>query len=320
MLILGVKSSCSLARALRNNGCRPHPFTIALKNRIFGSKNQPRTNFFRLNGPSITRIGPERARIPRELRGLWEKRELLVLLLRRDLLARYAHTWAGWGWAVFKPLLQLAVYTFVFGFVLQQSVEGRPFVLFLFAGLIPWLVFVEIAQSAGRALESEGELIKKMNVPRLLLPVWKSVLPLIDLGIYLVLFFLLSLALGNPPTWRALLLPVCAVGTWGLGLAVSLWLNYWYAVRRDAYHLAQNVLGFGLWSAPIFYGIHQIPHPFDGAMAVHPLGALVQSYRFALCGDPIPGAYLLGAAVALAIGAGGIWAYVKNQHLFSENC
>jgi lipopolysaccharide transport system permease protein len=273
-----------------------------------------------LSSPTLTRIGPERARIPRELTSLWEKRELIALLLRRDLRTRYAQTWGGWAWAVFKPLLQLAVYTFVFGFVLRQRVEGQPFVLFLFAGLIPWFVFLEIAQHAGRALETEGDLIKKINVPRLMLPIWKSVLPLIDLAIYLLLFVGLSLLYGQWPTWKLLLLPLCAAGTWGLGLAAALWLNYWFATRRDAYHLAQNLLGFGLWAAPIFYGFHQIPFPFDAAMAVNPLGALVQAYRFALCGEAFPPACWWGAAMAVAVGAGGLWVYVKNQHLFAENC
>lgn len=269
--------------------------------------------------PHITEISPDRARIPQELRRLGESRELLTLLLRRDFQSRYANTWGGWAWALFKPAIQLAVYSFVFGYILQQHAEGTPYVLFLFAGLIPWFVFSEIVNTSGKALEMEGDLIKKMRITRLLLPFWKSIPPLIDLGIYLFLFGLLALVLGQPPTWKILFLPFALAFNWGLGFAVSLWLNYWFAMRRDYYHLANNILGFGLWISPIFYGIRQIPPPFDWAMAANPFGAMVQVYRFALCAEHFPPAYLLGLGVAALLALGGLWSFVKNQHLFAEN-
>ena len=73
----------------------------------------------------------------KRLREVYNYREMIFMLVRRDLRVRYKRSVLGFAWTFINPLLQLLVYTLVFSVVMRAGVD--KYYLFLFVALIPWI-------------------------------------------------------------------------------------------------------------------------------------------------------------------------------------
>jgi lipopolysaccharide transport system permease protein len=125
-----------------------------------------------LNGTSDYEviIEPKRGWMRLELRELWEYRDLLMLLLRRDLLARYQQTLLGPLWHLLQPVLTMAVFVIIFTRVAGISTGGVPAPLFYLSGLLAWNYFAQnITTASGTFLNNQG-LFSKVWFPRLVVP------------------------------------------------------------------------------------------------------------------------------------------------------
>ena len=89
----------------------------------------------------ITVIEPATGWPTLNLSDVWRYRDLLVLLIWRDISARYRQSVVGYGWAIIRPVLSMLIFTFVFSYVAKISTDGVPYALFAFTGLLPWLYF-----------------------------------------------------------------------------------------------------------------------------------------------------------------------------------
>jgi len=108
-------------------------------------------------------------------RNLWDRRELLLGLVKRDFELRYKGSVAGWIWGVVHPIVLLVSYTFVFSVCLKQSPGPgevtQNFPLFLFAGMLPWLLFSETLQRSSTSLIEQSTLITKTVFPSEMVPI-----------------------------------------------------------------------------------------------------------------------------------------------------
>src|SRR3954463_15152703 len=109
------------------------------------------------------------------LQNLVERRSLLFQLVRRDFEQRFIGSAIGWIWAIIHPLVLLLSWTFVFQFCLGQKVppgeETTNYPLFLFAGMLPWLLFSETVQRSASSLLDQANLITKTVFPSEMIPV-----------------------------------------------------------------------------------------------------------------------------------------------------
>lgn len=103
------------------------------------------------------------------LKEIWAYRQMIVGLVRRDLRGRYKGSVLGFLWTFINPLLQLLVYTLVFGVLFKSSTES--FYLFLFVALIPWLFFSTSITSGCNAVLDQKGLVTKVTFPREILPI-----------------------------------------------------------------------------------------------------------------------------------------------------
>src|ERR1700729_2857457 len=100
-------------------------------------------------------------------RDLWRYRELFFFLAWRDLLVRYKQTAVGISWSLIRPLLTMAILTFVFGKLSKMPAGGVPYPLLVFCGMLPWLFFSLSLTEAGNSLISNSGMISKVYFPRL---------------------------------------------------------------------------------------------------------------------------------------------------------
>lgn len=131
----------------------------------------------------VTVIVPEEGWVSLDLGELWRYRDLLMLLAWRDIAARYRQSVIGYGWAVLKPVLSMAIFTFIFSRVAKIPSDGSPYPLFAFTGMLPWLYFSNTLSASTTSVVTSSNMLTKVYFPRMVLPVSSVVIGLVEFGI-----------------------------------------------------------------------------------------------------------------------------------------
>jgi ABC-type polysaccharide/polyol phosphate export permease len=228
---------------------------------------------------------------------------LLRELVKRDLNARFTGSALGLTWAVLQPLSLVALYWFVFSFMIpggRARGSGDAYIYFLIAGLIPWLGLNEGLIRSTTAIIDNAPIIRRVPLRSELLVVVPNVSALIFEGVGLGIF-LIAIAFNGMPLGSLWLLPVALVVQLTLQLGVGLFLSALYVFFRD---LAQ-VIAFAL--SVVFY-LSPILYPVGGRFEIfffwNPLTALLGLFRSALLAAPLPDA---GSIVFLLIATAAVF-------------
>ena len=187
------------------------------------------------------------------LREVLERRHLLAMLVRKELRVRYRASVLGLGWSYVKPAVQFAVYFVGIGLVLRQSAIG-DYAIYLFGGLVVVTTLSEAVGNATRSVVVNGELLRKIFLPRELFPVSSVCVAAVHLVPQLLVLVVAALACGWRPDAVGLLalvtgLALVAVLSLGLGLLLSA-LNVLY---RDLENVVDLVLTVIVWTSPVLY-------------------------------------------------------------------
>ena len=248
----------------------------------------------------VTVIQPPRGWELLDLRELWAYRELLWVLVARDVRVRYKQTVLGAGWAVLRPLLAMAVFTVVFGRLAKLPSEGAPYPLFVLAGLLPWTFFSTAVTAAAESLVGTQGMISKIYFPRLIIPLSTLGVALVDSGVGLGVLAAMSLwygvvpgaaMLALPATLLLLLLATVAVGT----LLAALTASY-----RDVRHLAPFLMQVWLYATPVVYSASLVPQRWRWLLYLNPVAGPVDGFRAAFLGRRLD---LLGMGTSFAVSA-----------------
>lgn len=255
---------------------------------------------------------------------LGSSRSLLRNLVIRDLKSRYVGSVGGFFWSVIHPVVLLICYHFVFAIVLAQrfSLEAygtENFALYLFSGILPWLMFSDTVLRNCTAVTENANLVTKTVIPSEVLPmalmISNLVHHLIGLGI-LGTILLVSGALDFD-VWRLLLyLPVLIAFSQGLGWLVAS-LNVFF---RDTGPVLSVVMIFWFWFTPVFYPEALVPGNFRVALALNPMSIVLAGYRSAfleLPPPPIPSVAVLMAWAAAAF-LGGALFFRQSKAAFAD--
>jgi ABC-2 type transport system permease protein len=188
------------------------------------------------------------------IREILSHREMLGLLVRRDLKARYKDSALGLVWALVRPLTQLAIYYIVIGKFLQAERGIPDFAIYVFTGLTAYGLFSEIVSGGTSSIVGNAGLIKKIYLPREVFPLASVGSALFNFGIQLIILLGATIALGHPPLTREIIyaLPSLAVLLiWGTAFALLLSAANVYL--RDIQYLVEVILLLLLWASPIVY-------------------------------------------------------------------
>jgi len=248
------------------------------------------------------------------LRNLVERRSLLFQLVRRDFQQRFVGSAVGWIWGVIQPLVLLASWTFVFSVCLKQKMPAGEvtdnYPLFLFAGMLPWLLFSETVQRSTSSLLDQASLITKTVFPAEIVPV--SIF-LSSLMSHLIALGLAVAAVGiwlNHISPGLMLLPLymLLLGMFAVGFGWILASLQVYL--RDTAQVLTVILTFWFWLTPIFITEQQFPAQLRFLLAGNPLAYLVRAYRQLLLSGRWPSLDELGIMTAFALAmfvAGGLF-------------
>ncbi|MFJ3391461.1 ABC transporter permease [Leifsonia aquatica] len=192
----------------------------------------------------------------RSIADVWAHRELLGLLVKRELKARYKDSSLGIVWSLFRPLAQLLIYYFAIGQVLGAARATPDFAIFVFIGLTMWGLFAEIVTGSTTAILANAGLVKKVYLPREIFPLSAIGGALFNFLVQLVVLAIAIVLLASVPfAWNTnlLLAPLAVVTLVVFATAIGLFLSAVNVYLRDTQHLIEIAIVILFWASPIVY-------------------------------------------------------------------
>ena len=222
-----------------------------------------------------------------DLHEFWLDRELLFFLTLRDIKVRYKQTLLGVLWVLFQPLLTTVVFTVFLGILIRVPSEGTPYVLFTYAGLLPWTFFSAAISSSSNSLVNNAHLITKIYFPRSILPVSSVAARLLDFAIAFSVLVCLMTYYRVALTWAILLLPVLVALITLLALGVGMLSSAINVKYRDVGVLIPVLLQLWMYASPVVYPVGLVPAGWQRVYELNPLVGLIGNFRAAALGGPI---------------------------------
>lgn len=229
-------------------------------------------------------IRPVRGWAGLDLRELWAYRDLLWILAARDVKLRYKQTALGVAWVLLQPLITALIFTVIFGVFAKLPSNGQPYVLLVFAGLLPWNLFSQSLQRAGNSLVGNSALISKVYFPRMLVPLASNGAILIDFIISFAVFTVLMWIYGVTPTVRVLALPAFLAIALAAAIGASLWLSGLNVYYRDFMFALPFVIQAWTYASPVAYGVGIVPERWRWLFSLNPAVGFIEGFRWALLG------------------------------------
>lgn len=240
------------------------------------------------------------------LRNLIEKRGLLYQLVRRDFEQRFVGSVIGWIWGLIHPLVLLVSWWFVFQVCMGQKLPAtevtQNYPLFLFAGMLPWLLFSDTVQRSASSVLEQANLITKTVFPAEMIPISVFLSTLVSHLMGLALMIGAAAVILNQISIFVFLLPVymLVIGLFAVGLG---WIvASVHVFLRDTAQLMSVILTFWFWLTPILITEQSFPSWARFLLTVNPLFYTVRSYRTLLLSSRAP--ELRDLAIAAAYGCG----------------
>lgn len=240
-------------------------------------------------------------------------RDLIVVLVGRNIKSQYKNSVLGIAWSLLNPLLQLLVFTFLFRKVI--SLEIPNYGTFAFAGLLCWSWFQLSLLQATSAVTSNRELVRRPGFPAAILPVITILTNLMNLLLALPLLVLFVILGGGHITTHLLELPVIMTVQFTLMLSFAYLLATANVTFRDMEHIASFALQLLFWLTPVFYLASRVPSQYRAIYDLNPMQHIIDGYRDVLLFGKSPN---YAALSAVAICAVALLAF--SYKLFAHRC
>lgn len=237
----------------------------------------------------------------------WQKRDLVLQLVKREVLGRYRGSMLGVGWSLVHPIVMLVIYTFVFGFVFRIRWEGGigdnkvEFAIVLFCGMIVFNIFAESFMRSPALIVAQPSYVKRVVFPLEVLPVVTVLSALFHAAISFVVLFVLLIAVRGAPHATALLLPVVLLPYVLLCLGVAWFLSALGVYLRDIGQVAQMTVTALMFLSPLFYPVSALPEAVRPLFLLNPLTFPIEETRAVLFFGRTPDSFVLAAYSAFSL-------------------
>ena len=274
----------------------------------------------RESAAQLTIIEPKKGWVPIDVREIWDYRELLYFLTKRDIKVRYKQTILGGLWAVIQPVFTMIVFTLFFGRLAKVPSDGLPYPIFVYAGLLPWTYFANAVSSSGNSLVGSANLITKVYFPRLMVPASAALAGLLDFFIALFVLAVLMVYYQFLPGAGILLFPFLVALTFLCAVGVGLWLSAFNVQYRDIRYAIPFLIQIWMFLSPVIYPVSLVNDRYQWLLALNPMGGVIHAYRASLLGhQPINWPLLgLSALIIVALFLGGLYYFRRMEKVFAD--
>ena len=208
---------------------------------------------------------------------IYNYRELLKTNIKKEIRGKYKGSWLGVLWTFLNPLLMLAVYAFVFPYILRVNVDN--YTIFMIVALIPWNFFTTAIQSGTGSVVANGNILKKVYFPREIIPISITTSQLVNFLITCIIMAVFIIFSGVGFSVHALLFPLLVLIQYILILGLTFILSALTVFVRDIDHFVSVILMLGFYATPIVYQGEMLPKKFQIFLKLNPMAQLVEAYR-----------------------------------------
>lgn len=254
------------------------------------------------------RIKPGSSWMRIDWRSLWNYRDLLFLLVRRDFLAKYSQTLLGPLWFVVQPLVTTLLFSAVFAGVAKISTNNSPPILFYLCGMLPWTYFANTFTACSLTLTANAGIFGKVYFPRLIMPISVAVSNLFAVAIHLALLVTVHiiLSVSDPestpiPRWTICLVPLILVQVAALAIGSGLWMSALTTRYRDFTHISGLLINTWFYATPVLFPLSIVPERLKSVAMLNPMSFIEEAFRYALLGEGVIEPILAGVSIGMTV-------------------
>jgi lipopolysaccharide transport system permease protein len=221
-------------------------------------------------------------------REIWEYRDLLFILVKRDIITIYKQTVLGPIWFFLSPLMTVAVFTFVFSSIARISTNGIPAPLFYLAGTTCWNYFQACFTGTSSTFVANAAIFGKVYFPRLISPLSLVISNLIKFGIQLLIFsvFLVYYTYQGAvaPNFHLFLFPVLILLMGGIALGLGILFSALTTKYRDLSYFISFGVSILMYATPVIYPSSAIPTQYSWLIEINPIAPIIETFRYSTTG------------------------------------
>lgn len=247
----------------------------------------------------------------------WKYKDLLLLLVSKNIKLKYRRSWLGYVWSILNPLLIMIVMTVVFSHMFSRNIENFP--LYLFCGRLLFDYMNNTTKQATFSISSNAGMLKKTYVPKYMFTLARATSGLVDLVFSLGALVIVLIATRAKVTWYALLFPMVLVQLYLFTLGLSLFLAQASVFFKDTQFIYNAVTTAWLYVTPIFYPLESLPEWMIWLVKhFNPMYFYVGQFRDLIYYGRMPGNMIMLAGWGAAIGMllFGTWTFMRAKDRF----
>ncbi len=218
-----------------------------------------------------------------KLIALWTYRGFIISMVYREFRSKYLNSLLGSIWSLINPIALITIYTVIFSKVMRAKLPGiddtMAYGLFVCAGLLPWIYYVELLNRFPTIFIEQSNLIKKVSFPRTTLPLIALFSATLNFIIIFSVFMIFLVVTHRFPGWVILgfipLLIVQQMFVVGVGIVLAS-LNVFF---RDVGQITGVITQFWFWFTPIVYMAYMLPDSAQKLLVYNPMTRFVQAYQ-----------------------------------------
>jgi lipopolysaccharide transport system permease protein len=262
------------------------------------------------------------------LQDVWNYRDLLLLLVRRDFVSFYKQTILGPLWFFIQPIFTTIIFTFIFGNLAGISTDGLPQPLFYIAGITAWNYFSDCLNKTSTVFKDNSAIFGKVYFPRLIMPLSIIASNLVRFGVQMLLFlgmiayyWLSGKYFGL--NWYVLLFPAVVLLMGCLGLGFGLIITAMTTKYRDLSFLVTFGVQLLMYATTVIYplstAIHKYPK-YAWIIKYNPMTPIIETFRYGFLGKGSFSWSGLGycAAITIIVTLVGIVIFNKVEKKFVD--
>lgn len=231
---------------------------------------------------------------------LYDYREMIFSLVKRDLRGRYKGSVLGFLWTFLNPLLQLVVYTVVFSFIMKAGIDD--YYLFLFVALVPWMFFGTCLSAGASCIWAQQDMVKKIYFPREVLPLSFTISQFVNMLLSFLVIFLVLFLSGKGINMKAILfLPIIMLVEFVLALGITFIVSAITVYFRDLEYILGILQMVWMYLTPVMYSIDMVPEKYWSIFHLNPMTSVIIAYRDVLYYQKSPEIRTLLQAIILGV-------------------
>ena len=252
-------------------------------------------------------------------RDLWQYKDLISILAWRDYKVRYAQTALGFVWAFLQPIVTLLIFILIFGRIAKVDTGDVPYPVFAQSGMLAWTYFAFLIGQAGESIIGAQNMVKKIYFPRLVIPISKALVGLVDFTISFIILILVGVYYQYIPSSNVVYLPLYLGLVVLGGLGIGIWVSALTVRYRDFKHIIPFLVQIGMYVSPVAYASEMVPGKYKFLYALNPMVGAIEGVRWSIIGGSPPSNMIyFSIAVMAVLFVSSIFYFKKVERIMAD--